>query len=983
MRKIFKNGFLFLCLGLFVCVGASYMISHAQESWTEVHVLEEYNVGDIFIVPKRDVIVGGEKVTAKAIVQTPEGDATTKGTVKLETPGMYTITYTATSGDKTYVDEVSIQAYQDYYTITGDKSSATWGKYEHANLTEGLLIRLEEGEKVTINEPIDVAGLTAEETLIEAFATPDVVGEMDFGKLCFQLTDYEDPEVTLYISAKQYDKNHQQPQTYLVAGGNGQKKLGYEKYWDRLHEEGTYGTAIQHSFGLGHEACTYPDVQNINISLDMTEMMVYGGEMMVIDLNEPKYYDNLWEGFPSGRAILTIWAENYNSETANFCLNKVGNLDLTQEKLIDEEPPTITVDTEYVDMPPAVKGGTYKVPKAKAWDLYGGEREVKTSVWFNYNSGNSSVIKVKKGTFKTTREGLYAIVYEATDKAGNEARTILWVRSRASLEKPTITLVNEPKATATVGDMLLPVDYSYECHSGNPEIRAYAILGKEKTEIGDGLRLEKKGKYTITYEITDCAGQVGSCSYTLDVKMGDRPVLVDEIVLPKYLIEDVEYVFPKVYFNDYRSGKTVRKVAKGVLTDAKGTKNLKAGDTYKPQVNANQDKVTLEFKCEKASYKVEIPVIKAWGMENGKSRLILDNYFIGSGFSISKDETVRFQATAPDGQWMFAKQLLANGFSAEIKGVPGSSQYEALVLTLVDSVDATKKLVIELLNTEEKVTVQIGDQKQALALGTAFDAGSSITVKHDDGKLYVGGVGIAAGNYDGFTSEYVYCSLGFKGASAGAAYDLISLNGHTMNKANTDRIGPWINILGNSGGSFEHKSEIVLPAALAEDVLNPNITFTMTVTNGKDIMKDVNGKKLENVDPTKEYTIKAKEFGRYNVTYNASENFSEKTTNLSYVIHITDNIAPEVEFASKYQTEAKVGDTLTIPNYTVTDNVSPAEEIVVLKYVYDANGMLITIPENSNSVVASEAGTYEFMIMAFDAERNINNVSWTVTVTDK
>ena len=71
-----------------------------------------------------------------------------------------------------------------------------------------------------------------------------------------------------------------------------------------------------------------------------------------------------------------------------------------------------------------------------------------------------------------------------------------------------------------------------------------------------------------------------------------------------------------------------------------------------------------------------------------------------------------------------------------------------------------------------------------------------------------------------------------------------------------------------------------------------------------------------------------------------------------------------------------------IPGFTVSDNISEQENIIVTKYVLTPNGVLVTIPESSNSLIAANVGEYEFRIIAMDEAGNITMIRKTVTVTE-
>jgi hypothetical protein len=50
--------------------------------------------------------------------------------------------------------------------------------------------------------------------------------------------------------------------------------------------------------------------------------------------------------------------------------------------------------------------------------------------------------------------------------------------------------------------------------------------------------------------------------------------------------------------------------------------------------------------------------------------------------------------------------------------------------------------------------------------------------------------------------------------------------------------------------------------------------------------------------------------------------------------------------------------------------------------VQDPNGVLIPLLGDSNSVVASKAGEYKFVVLVIDEANNVCNESWIVTVTE-
>ena len=375
----------------------------AETEWTPSGLEGSYDLGTYLVIPTRDITVGGTKVTARTTVLLPDGTVTTNSSLRLEQVGKYTVTYTVSVNDKIYIEEESFFVLQDLVTLTSEASAAQYERYPHINGVSGLNVQLEYGDKLTINQPIDMSKLE-DGLLIQAFAVPSNVGNFDYEKLCFQLTDAENPNITLYMSARQYTNRPDIKVSYITAGGNGQEIIGYDDFADKFWNEGLFGRSIDHGFAF---QCTNIDHNAINLRLDSETMQILANDKFVVDLDSVEYQKSPWSGFPSGKAYLTVWAENYRGTTAGFFLSKVGDVNLSREKIRDTEAPEITVDTPYETMPPAVVGGSYSVPAAQARDSVSGVCQVTVSAWYNYSSADASILNIVDGRIETKYWGIW------------------------------------------------------------------------------------------------------------------------------------------------------------------------------------------------------------------------------------------------------------------------------------------------------------------------------------------------------------------------------------------------------------------------------------------------------------------------------------------------------------------------------------------------------------------------------------------------
>ncbi len=975
-----------LCLVLVLSIVPTLALAN-QPQWSKLDIAQEYDFGTTFVVPECTVTVGGTSVKATHTIIYPDGTSTLKSKITLNMSGLYTVSYQATVNGKPYAQEHTFTVADYLYYFDTDKSSA---KYDAA---QGLLVELAEGDTLHFNAVMDLNNIDIEDMLLEAFATPSETGRLDFQRLYFTLTDVEDPNNYLTLSVRHTASTVDAPYSYAMAAGNGQLLTGLE-LWNgeiKVHVEGTsnFGRPFSHSFKDS-------TVGTIQLHYDAATMSAYVGNQLIATLNDPTYFSDLWSGFTSGKVRLSVTAGMYEGTVAKFCLKSVKDVDLSAGKMADTEGPTIRIDTPYTDgMPAAVKGGSYQIYPATARDANSGECEVKVSVWYNYTSSNATLVDIVDGRFTTAHIGNYAIVYEAKDRMGNLTREVLWVYSHETVDKPSVTITPGYATELELGQILVPADCEILSHSGNANVKITATLGNEVVDITAGnYRPEKAGTYIVTYTVTDFLGQTGSASYEVTAKSGDKPVFVDQPIFPAVLIDGSSYKLPDLYVNDYRSGKLERKLVSAEVTDAEGTKQVAAGGTFTPKVANNGDKVTVVYSYDGAQLQVELPVIQAWHTEADSSRpkLNLENYMYNANNQLSflkNDASITVIAKDADASWLFANQMIAENFEMTLKGIAGKSNFDALTVTLCDAVDPAISITLQIINNgRNNVVLQIGENSASAA--ASFEQSSEFVLGYANKQVTVGSSAYdiktdANGNaFNGFPSGKLMVSVAFVGAKQGAAYDVISVNGYAMSNLTSDRTGPKIVVLGEYGGSFSYGQTVTIPAALAGDVLDPNITFSMTVKDpqGK-IVTTVDGVKLENVDPTIAYTIKLDQYGQYSVRLVAADTFNARPneTVLPYTINVDDEVAPEVTFTTGYTETAKVGDVIVMPSFTVSDNITAADKIVVVKYVYTPSGRLIQLTGESNAITAAQAGTYEFRIYVADESGNMSLIRKTVTVT--
>lgn len=1006
-----KKSVIFIVALLFtaiVAIGFCSQTNIANADWQEYELKDTYRFNEVLDVPQITVNVGGNSYKANSSVEFPDGTATNAQSITLNQTGKYILHINAKVDGKVYSTEREFFVVGNYYNY-GSNSIVEYGKtnakfveagvhtYEYTapSNNEYLFVSLAQGDTLTFSSYVDVHDLsyTDSQPFISAFVLPSVVGVYDFDHLLFTLADSEDPSITLTFLANRVTSNADWAKmtTYVMAYGNGQAPTGAEYSGEqiaKLHVSDGWGTAFNHSFikldSSGNEFD--PSTQCIQFWYEAADVAVYtksyGAAMReVADMDDTAFFGGAWTGFPSGKARLSVTATDFNgNRKANFCIKSIKGLDLSQELFVDENAPKITVNTEYnlQQMPEGKLDHVYPVPTATAKDDYDGVRTVNTSVYYDYSSQYPLNINVRDGAFVPTQTGTYTIVYSATDTNGNVGKVAVNVHVGRAIE-PLCVTVPESKTTQTeLGcEIEIPAP-TVQGGSGNVKVITQVTCGSDVYGIENGIfRPERIGTLTVTYTATDYLGDSATASYQIETSNGTKSVFVDEIVFPKALVAGQKYVTPSYYLNDYSSGSLNRKLAKVRITDADGAKVYQAGETFTVSVAGDEGKVTVEFFDETVSKSFQVPAFVAYTQlsATSASRVFFDRYFITDDFAktcgASGIEFVKVGGSG-DATFTFANQLIARTFKLDLKKFVGS--FDALEVVLQDVTNPSNCIKATLQCQGKNAILCVGNNSAEIA-NVFTESGFSLRFNANN-EFVLGKATLGNKDFAGFANDKVYVTVTFKQMKQNATFTVGRLCSHTFSSAKSDTFEPEIVTLGNYGGSYEQGSVYTICPVISADVFCVNVNFTLTVrTPSGEVATDINGTRLENVDPTQSYKLKLDQYGSYSFSYSSTETDNGPSTYAQssmfyYIANVCDNTAPTISVKEMRDKPYKVGESIAIPDITVTDDKSPADKITVLVAVVDCNGTLTFV--NSDAVKFGTAGTYELRIMAIDEAGNIS-----------
>mgnify|MGYP000077202458 FL=1 len=992
-------------------IGVAGIEKAYAEEWKGGEIKQNYVFGETLKVPEYVLSVNGKQLKATSVVEFPDGTNFGSDEVCLSQAGKYGVKYMAIDGGKIYVKTFDFNVGYTAYSMSGTESSAVYGKYtEFEANSEGLQVRLAKGDTLSFTKLIDVADLTSTNNIIEGFITPDKRGTADFDKLTLTLTDAIDSSIYVNIDIMRWTiNNNALGQMCVAAAGQGQVMTGYEAS-SGLEVNNGKGTLILGSWVAqfnsddganlkwgGAATSIAPDKWLISTSFDAQTTKISAQGNLVSQLNSVDYYKDIWTGFKSDKVRLSLSASGYSSTTANFCLTKVLGADIAGNTFSDDDSPIITVNTHYEKMPEGVVGRAYALPTATAYDDYSGNLIPDVSVYYNYSSAYPVSVSVLNGAFVPEKAGYYALVYSVKDYSGNESEEVYVMHAGGDISPIRFVTLPDIGSQVKLG---YPIDFGgaeVSGGSGDKNIKITAAYDGETFDVTDGFRFEKAGEWTVTYTATDYVGNTEKESVTVTAVASDEPFFNESVSLAPVFIEGSEYLLPELYCDDYSSGKQEKKLCSVKVEYKNGeTATYKSGDTFIPVAKNSGDKVKITYYCGKEEYNngtTEVAVLKI----RDDQEINCSEYFYGNGFITSyvddngnefeKGVLIAVERAAAEVRWTFANAQVADAFLVEFTTFAKLTKFSGIKVTLKDSMNPAISATLNITLTSTGTTIANGDF--ALDLKTVLTSGvEGVRVGYKNSKFSFNKTNVPISKYDngetfnGFPSGKVYFDFAIENASRGAEYKIDAVSGNVLSSDTGDYAKPTIQINGDYGGNYNIGDEYILRSVTAGDTFSPNVSVKLSVYDGEgNIATDKNGIKLENVDASREYVIKLDKYGVWNARYTANkENWAVGSRKFTAYINVIDTEAPVIEITSGYTKTAKAGDTIILPNFTATDNLTASDKLIVTKYVINTEGKMTILDGSSNAFRTTKVGKYVMCISVSDEFGNTSTKSFIVTV---
>ncbi len=982
------------------------------------------HIGESYSIPS-EITVGGGKVNVTARVITPSGKAYSATKLEVSEIGRYTIEYV--NGGKVVDTQYCVAIRRPADMISTNNYATVVGVADYKYHTDkskglsGIKVDVSNGAVVTVDREIDMTNRTKNDILSSIVIEPAVKGSRDFGRMTLTYTDVDDPSVyfTVITTTGNQDTKGNGGRAYIRAGGNGQLAGGYEESGTGFKWNTTdiYGARAPFSFQadiLNNSAANFDfacklcyDSDENALYLANGEASSYGEPYLIVDFDEvANFGTNVWNGFPSGRARLTITFDYFVNKTGSIIINQVDGIDLSSEQLVDEQAPQITVDLNGERYAPnAFIGATYKLFSASGWDFYDLETPVTSRVYYKADENTYVDVSVKDGYFVTDRVGEYVIEYTSQDKSGNSSTETINLFCVGSHNE--IVFSGLASVTTDVFKRVELTDPSeIRCTGGNGNLTKTLTVyspSNEKVELLDNSFVPNTvGVYKAVYVATDFFGKSATAEVEINVNSIDVPVFIGQISLPEVFINGFTYDFPAVE----------AMMCDGDQVKAADVKYYVGGkEVLNGSFEVNQTSATVDVECrayygnnQYVSLEKTIPVVDGNGGKNQH------NYFYNSDGSVVptlQQDSVALDIVG-DGEVFFANKLSNGVLNASFSYVSGSIGFSSASIKLSAADDKTKT-----------VTFLVGFSSMGLTISAKGLSATTFATKNDaqntffsigfDGatnrisdvtgsdlyELAYYDDGTAFNGFDGG----IYLSVSFASVKVASTLCVTNINNQSFgykyeDSPVGDKVAPQIVIDGVYSRRLNLGDTLTLYTATAFDVLNQVASLTLTVYDPD------NNKVLDGVSPDKLYTITLNKIGRYRIIYSAADTVgNSKGATAGTTLNVLDNVYPELNVKLDFDEVYRVGDKIKLPKFTVSDNTEnvycdiylqlPSNETRLL--VHYQNGVTTSYLAASNSsypssfkaddntfVIQSE-GKYVLSYIAYDD--SFNYVRYTVEFT--
>lgn len=746
--------------------------------------------------------------------------------------------------------------------------------------------------------------------------------------------------------------------------------------------------------------------RDFNISYDIGENALYarrlGSLEKLIDFDDAGAlgYSNIWSGFTTGEVYLKFEFTN-SAKTEAIYIEKIAGksaADFAAEELKNETCFIVVSDYAPDAMPDGVVNCAYPIPE---YLVNSKISDIKVDVKL-YCGSQDITDAIKNNSFVPDKTGNYSIVYSATDNLGKD------------IIKTYTFKVSETKTPieVTIGDcesklfeyFTLP-DINITGGNGNVSYVATLLYEGNALPSSESYLIDKTGSYELQVVATDYVGNTVTAKKKLTIDK--KGLLSIKLSAPVDVVRAGKVLnLPEFEAIDYETDKSLVKTIE-IVSNGTVIKKIDASDSYSYTVPNDVDRLTFNFYGGKGTekqvlYSVERKVLPA-KITNTSDLFDYDNKSVSSEllyeglvFSSVNNKTISYPSVLP-----------VSGLEFSIGVLETEKMPEKLTIRFTDASDSSVSADFVVTNLKTSPVVEVnGDGKNYTAPVTTekFSANcggnnSALSSKYGRTNYYnlegyydstlnrlctLSGEMIATIgqlknglSFTDFPSGLVYVSVIAEGASSDSKIIIKKLGNQSFSNlieeigySDFDTAGPnfWFEETMKDRNMNEN-DKFVSSVAKAYDVITGQSKVTIKVVSPS-------GKTVVNGDASSKKEIVLSEFGTYEVIYSALDKNNNESV-VKYSVIVTDKEKPVLTVNGNLNGEYNVGDEITIPSATATDNQDSSVNISA--YVKNPYGELQRV-QTSESYKFTEKGTYIISVVATDSSSNSSRKTFKITV---
>ena len=989
MIKI-KNTLLCLAASALACFGLGSFFSHTDNVAAlemSQELFSEYSYNETFTSPSAVITKDGQEKNASSYLIYPNGTVSYDSTNLLSASGKYRLVYYADFDGKTVSESHTFTVNDELYTLKGNGSYAYYENYAKLDGASGLEVTLCAGDVFTFNQLIDVKDMTRENSLCEVVNLPEEVYKRNEYKRFFMvLTDSLDPNNQVIIRYRNPTSNFKQEPIWddyrmcVLAGttmenlSNGTKTLGADYSWGVYIDASMYGLSSDGKSLTEHSMDFYFDYERKIIFGNDINSSIYG---QIVDIDDAAVFPEIWSGFKSGKARLSFYADELQTSSVKFFVEKASNFDLSQNVVKEDgEGPEIYYSGDLNTQ--GIINNKYYFAEATALDLYDGEYyEVKKTVYRNYYSNNKINVNSDAEGFIPTSTGIFTVEYCATDLFGNATRLTVDVNVLSHIED--ISINANIAESYPVGKYIRLPECFVENTCGQNIIDISITNNGQEVEFNkeDGCFLPvKTGNYTLSYTVTDALKRTATKDFQLNVVANENVEIYDDFedIIPDNFLLGFEYELPVLTGYLYNNNTVEEKVAQIKVNNGVVEGNIFQADS--------EGTVAIEyyFEAGKPIATYTRPVYDVFENET----ISVKKYFLTDSLSVDYNDKSYIAITGnADGAAQFVNALRMFDFELRFKIKGANFQKVQIILQ-----DKDTAIIVEFFISLDKLCYSVNGLGKVSLFDVIEEQEISLVYDNENNRIAINELWTpiltdANGmSFTGFKKGMATLNFAINGVDSAIqqkpVIELNSINSQLMKNIESDSIKPDITFLDDYGGMYDLGEIAILPSCLVTDVLSPVYTSlrvsVKNITTGTFATAE-DGTHLKDVE-AKRYAIKFSEYGSYLVTYSVYDGFGN-IRRVTFNYFVMDTTAPEATLKDGFKFAGFVGDEIKLAEYQASDNYS--QTLLCKIFLVKPDDSWVMLADDTTKITLDMEGVYKVFYVISDESGNNIMLEYVIT----